>query len=72
MKKILLIALLHCVFHSSLAFADLARRINSVINSRSQQKVVFSVQVINASSGKKIYDYQGKKALIPASNMKII
>jgi D-alanyl-D-alanine carboxypeptidase/D-alanyl-D-alanine-endopeptidase (penicillin-binding protein 4) len=71
-KRFLIVSFLLCVCHGAVAFGDLARSINSIINSSSQQKVIFSVQVVNAKSGKTIYDYQGRKAMIPASNMKII
>ncbi|MHC4264426.1 MAG: D-alanyl-D-alanine carboxypeptidase, partial [Planctomycetota bacterium] len=71
-KKSLILTFLFCVCNSAVVFGNLARSINNIINSSSQQKVVFSVQVLNAKSGKTIYDYQGHNALIPASNMKII
>ncbi|MHC4466875.1 MAG: D-alanyl-D-alanine carboxypeptidase [Planctomycetota bacterium] len=71
-KKILITFLLLCVFRSTLTFAELAKQINSIINNSLQQKVVFSIHVVNAKSSKTIYDYQGHNALIPASNMKII
>ncbi|MHC4310270.1 MAG: D-alanyl-D-alanine carboxypeptidase/D-alanyl-D-alanine endopeptidase [Planctomycetota bacterium] len=72
LKKLLIIALLVCVCNNAVVFGNLARSINSIINKSLQQKVVFSIHVVEAKSSKTIYEYQGHKALIPASNMKII
>jgi D-alanyl-D-alanine carboxypeptidase/D-alanyl-D-alanine-endopeptidase (penicillin-binding protein 4) len=72
LKKLLVISLLLCVCNTAVVFGDIARSINSIINSSLQQKVVFSIHVVDAKSSKTIYEYQGHNALIPASNMKII
>jgi len=54
------------------ASADLAKRIDSIIGQSTQKKVQFSIHIVEADSGKTVYSHNVKKALIPASNMKII
>ncbi len=54
------------------ARADISSSINDIINPFIQKNVVFSIHIIKADSGREIYDHDAKKALVPASNMKII
>jgi len=70
-KKILFTALLS-IFPGSIARADLADRINSIISRSLQQKVRFSIHIINADSGSTVYEHNARELMIPASNMKII
>jgi D-alanyl-D-alanine carboxypeptidase/D-alanyl-D-alanine-endopeptidase (penicillin-binding protein 4) len=71
MKK-LLIAVVFTFWLVSAASADLAKRIDSIVGRKSQKKVQFSIHIIEADSGKTVYSRNARKALIPASNMKII
>lgn len=50
--------------------ADLAGQIDAIVSL--QKNVEFSIQIIEASSGKTLYERNAKKALVPASNMKIV
>jgi D-alanyl-D-alanine carboxypeptidase/D-alanyl-D-alanine-endopeptidase (penicillin-binding protein 4) len=70
-KKLLITAVfISCL--GSFAKADLAKRINSIISRSSQRKVQYSIRIIRADSGKTVYSHNAKKAMVPASNMKII
>lgn len=71
MKK-LLFAVVFSVCLVSAASADLASRIGGYLSQPSQRKVEFSIHIAEADSGKTIYSHNAHKALIPASNMKII
>ena len=52
--------------------ADMAKRINSIINQPSQRKVRFSIHIVKADSGRTVYSHNPTESLMPASNMKII
>ena len=54
------------------ADAGLTGQINEIVSKYTQKKVQFSIHVVRASSGKTLYSRNANKALIPASNMKII
>jgi len=54
------------------ARADLVRRINHIINSPSQRKVDFHINVLRVDPYKVIYSRDAEEAVTPASNMKII
>jgi len=68
-KKLLIIAAFGIYLGSSVK-ADLTGQIDAIVSS--QKNVEFSIQIIEASSGKTLYEHNAKKALVPASNMKII
>ncbi|MHC4194314.1 MAG: D-alanyl-D-alanine carboxypeptidase/D-alanyl-D-alanine-endopeptidase [Planctomycetota bacterium] len=70
--KNLLAALALSICFADVACADLAKQINGIVGRKSQKKVQFSIQIIKADSGKTVYRRDATKALIPASNMKII
>jgi D-alanyl-D-alanine carboxypeptidase/D-alanyl-D-alanine-endopeptidase (penicillin-binding protein 4) len=70
--KNLLAALALSICFADVACADLAKQINGIVGRKSQKKVQFSIQIIEADSGKIVYRRDATKALIPASNMKII
>ena len=56
----------------SVASADLAKQIDGIISRPSQKKIQFSIHIVKPDSGKTIYSHNASKALVPASNMKII
>lgn len=71
MKKLLVAA----VFSVSLvgpAKADLPRQIDDIISQSSQKTVQFSIHIVKADSGKTVYRHNANRAIVPASNMKII
>ena len=70
--KKLLIAAIISVCLVDIAAADLTRRINGIISQSSQKKARFSVHILRADSGETIYSHNANRAMVPASNMKII
>jgi D-alanyl-D-alanine carboxypeptidase/D-alanyl-D-alanine-endopeptidase (penicillin-binding protein 4) len=68
----LLVASVISVGFVSAASADLTKRIDGIINQASQKKVQFSIDIVKADSGKMVYSHNATKAMVPASNMKII
>jgi D-alanyl-D-alanine carboxypeptidase/D-alanyl-D-alanine-endopeptidase (penicillin-binding protein 4) len=71
MKKLLILtgfALCLC----GIARADLQKQINGIIRESVQKRVKFSIRILEAGSGRTIYDHHAKELMIPASNMKII
>lgn len=71
MKKVLF-QLLMLLMPTTAVAGGLAERINGIINQPSQQKIQFSVNIIRADTGEPVYSYYPAKAMMPASNMKII
>lgn len=69
LKKLLVAAAFGVCLVSSVK-ADLAGQIDAIVSS--QKNVEFSIQIIEAGSGKTLYEHNAQKALVPASNMKII
>ena len=69
-KSALILLLCLCVTDGFCS--GLANRIDQIITKNSQQRVVYSISVLNAKTGKSIYQHNAKMPLIPASNMKII
>ena len=71
MKKLLvLIGFTLCL--GGLARADLAGQIDGIISESLQKRVQFSIRIVEADSGDKVYEHNAKELMIPASNMKII
>ena len=70
-KKLLIVAAFSTCF-DSVAKADLAGQVNEIISRPSQRKVRFSIHIVKADSGETVYSHNAAKALLPASNMKII
>ena len=70
-EKILIVAVLS-IFFAGTVRADLAKKINGIIQRPSQKKTLFSVKIIKANSGKTIYSHNPAAPMMPASNMKII
>ncbi|MHC4575265.1 MAG: D-alanyl-D-alanine carboxypeptidase/D-alanyl-D-alanine endopeptidase [Planctomycetota bacterium] len=71
MKNTFLAAVFYICLASG-ASADLAQRIDSVIRQPSQKKVQFSIRIAKADSGRIVYSHNPNRAMIPASNMKIV
>jgi len=71
MKK-LLVAAAFTICLGGLAKADLAKRIDGIISQSSQKKVQFSIHIVKAGSGRTVYSHNARRALVPASNMKVI
>jgi D-alanyl-D-alanine carboxypeptidase/D-alanyl-D-alanine-endopeptidase (penicillin-binding protein 4) len=71
LKKFLVSVLLSIGF-VSVTSAALAERINGIINKSSQKGVQYSIAVIKADSGQVVYSHDANRAMMPASNMKII
>jgi len=70
-KLILFLGLL-CLSPTSLAGSALSEQINEIVNRPSQKKVRFSIRILEADSGRLLYDYNAAAAMVPASNMKLI
>ncbi len=70
-KKVLIVAAFGTCL-SNFANADLANRIDAIINHSSLNKVQFSIHIIKAGSGMTVYGHNASESMIPASNMKII
>jgi D-alanyl-D-alanine carboxypeptidase/D-alanyl-D-alanine-endopeptidase (penicillin-binding protein 4) len=52
--------------------AGLTERIDGIINQSSQKDVQYSIVIVKADSGETVYSHNANKAMMPASNMKII
>ena len=50
----------------------MAKRIGGIIKQSSKKKVQFPIHIVEADSGKTVYSHNAKRALLLASNMKII
>jgi D-alanyl-D-alanine carboxypeptidase/D-alanyl-D-alanine-endopeptidase (penicillin-binding protein 4) len=71
MKKLSVVAVFALCL-GSLAKADLAKRVDGIISQSLQQRVRFSIHIVDADSGSTVYDHDARELMIPASNMKII
>ena len=72
LKKKLFLLIVFIVSFVSVAQANLAKEVNGIIGRSSQRKVQFSIHIIKADSGETVYSHEAAKAMIPASNMKVI
>jgi len=70
--KKLLVAAIFSICLVGAASADLAEQINGIISQSSQKKVQFSIHIVKADSGRTVYGHNANRAMVPASNMKII
>ena len=52
--------------------ADLAETIDGILGESLLKRVRFSIHIIEADSGKTLYDHDARELMIPASNMKLI
>ena len=57
---------------SSISGAKLTNKIDGIIGHPSQQKVQFAVKIIEARTGEIVYERDAHRAMVPASNMKIV
>lgn len=71
-KRTLFIALAFITGLAGLARADLAKRIDAIIKQPSQRDVQFSIHIVKADSGETVYSHNADRAVVPASNMKIV
>jgi len=69
LKKLLIAAAFGICLVGSVR-ADLAGQIDAIVSS--QKNVEFSIQIIEAGSGKTLYERNARRAFVPASNMKIV
>ncbi len=56
----------------SVSGAKLVNKIDGIIARPSQKKVQFAVKIIEARTGKIVYERDSHRAMVPASNMKVI
>ena len=56
----------------SIASAGLAERVDGIVNQPSQKNVQYSIIIVKADSGEVVYSHDANKAMMPASNMKVI
>ena len=68
----ILIVLIAAGFTSAGWCASLGGSINKIVARQSQKKVKYAIEIVNADSGKVVYSKNAHKAMIPASNMKLI
>ncbi len=71
-KERILFLVAFVLFSARIAGADLAERINKVIAQPVKQKVQFSIHIVNPQTGSTLFEYDAKKKLVPASNMKAV
>ncbi len=69
-KRITTVA--YILFLTVSARADLAGRIDSIINSANEKKTRFAINIVRADTGQPVYSFNAFRPMIPASNMKII
>jgi D-alanyl-D-alanine carboxypeptidase/D-alanyl-D-alanine-endopeptidase (penicillin-binding protein 4) len=72
MKKRMKIIILFTLSIVSCVKADLAKRIDGIINKSLNQQVRFSILVVKADTGETVYNHNANRPMIPASNMKVI
>ncbi len=71
MRKLLIgVGFVFCLGH--LANADLAEQIDGIISPSLAKRVQFSIHIVEAPSGRTLYDHDARELMIPASNMKVI
>ncbi len=70
-RKLLVTAVFGACF-VDIASAGLTEKIDGIINKSSQKGVQYSIAIVKADSGEAVYGHDANKAMIPASNMKIV
>ncbi len=70
--KSLLIGVALALYLAAAAPANLSRAIDGIIAESLEKSVHFSIHVVQAESGRTIYDHDAKELMVPASNMKLI
>jgi len=71
-KKLLVITAVFAVGLTGAAKADLATQIDACLKRPSQKKVQYAIHIVKGDSGQTLYSHNVNKAMVPASNMKII
>jgi len=75
LKKLKYILFFTCVFvyfNTEYVFAGLSGRIDKIISSKNLSSVEFGIVVVEADSEMVVYSHNSRKALTPASNMKLL
>ena len=76
MKKVvlqkLLLVLVVCVVLCDVGLGAIATRIDGIIGQKAYAKVQFGICVVKAEDGEVVYNRNANKAMVPASNMKIV
>jgi D-alanyl-D-alanine carboxypeptidase/D-alanyl-D-alanine-endopeptidase (penicillin-binding protein 4) len=57
---------------AGIARADLTGRVNAIIAQKTQKNVQYGIHIVDAKSGQTAYSYNANRALMPASNMKVV
>lgn len=70
-KKFVVLAVLS-IGLVNIASAGLAEKIDGIVNKSSQKGVQYSIIIVKADSGEVVYSHDANKAMMPASNMKVI
>jgi D-alanyl-D-alanine carboxypeptidase/D-alanyl-D-alanine-endopeptidase (penicillin-binding protein 4) len=71
LKKLLVCFVLVCV-SAGISKADLAGKVETIVDSQAQGNVRIAVKIVNPASGSVIYSHNASVPLIPASNMKLV
>jgi D-alanyl-D-alanine carboxypeptidase/D-alanyl-D-alanine-endopeptidase (penicillin-binding protein 4) len=72
-KKIpCILALLGLLLPLNIAEGSISGKIDKLIGKSRQKNVIFGINVVSKADGRVIYSHSPEKALIPASNMKLI
>jgi serine-type D-Ala-D-Ala carboxypeptidase/endopeptidase (penicillin-binding protein 4) len=71
-KERILISVALVLLLTRYAAADLAQRVNNVIAQPVKQGVKFSILILDPRTGSTVFEYEPKRMLIPASNMKAV
>jgi D-alanyl-D-alanine carboxypeptidase/D-alanyl-D-alanine-endopeptidase (penicillin-binding protein 4) len=69
--KIVLMALVGLIFAPA-AIASLSSRIIAIVNDKSQKTAHFTIDIVDAASGRTLYARDSEEPMAPASNMKIV
>ena len=71
-KKLLFILAIVGFCSSLCASAELTQRIDRIIQPYLKKNVHFSIHIVKADTGRTVYSRSAHKAMIPASDMKLI
>ncbi|HBG27300.1 MAG: D-alanyl-D-alanine carboxypeptidase/D-alanyl-D-alanine-endopeptidase [Planctomycetes bacterium GWF2_41_51] len=71
-KKILIATVVICSVWGNVNGANLQEKIQQIIARKDQQKVEYTISIIDPQDGKVVYSHNAAKPLTPASNMKIV
>ncbi len=71
-RTVIAVVFLVNVLVGAVGRAELAERIDEILKRPANRKVLFSIEVVEAGSGRVVYQHDARELMIPASNMKII